>query len=75
MSDTTDGRGLVSDEFDDDEIDWDDEEPTGSDDESDGPSPIEAMVGESMDVVVPDDDDEPDDDEELDDEAESDDEE
>jgi hypothetical protein len=54
MSDPTDGRGLASDEFDDDEIDWDDEPATGE--ESDGLSPIEKMVGESMDVVVPDDD-------------------
>lgn len=67
MSDTTDGRGLVSDEFDDDEIDWDDEEPTGeSDEESDGLSPIEAMEGESMDVVVPEDEDEDLDDEDDD---------
>jgi len=72
MSDTTDGRGLVSDEFDDDEIDWDDDEPTGSDDESDGLSPIEEMVGESMDVVVPEDEDEPEDDEPQDDEPEDD---
>jgi hypothetical protein len=67
MSDTTDGRGLVSDEFDDDEIDWDDEEPTGSDDEEDGLSPIEAMVSDSMDVVVPDEDLEPEDAEESED--------
>jgi hypothetical protein len=54
MSDATDGRGLVSGEFDDDEIDWDDEPADGN--EPDGLSPIEEMVGESMDVVVPDED-------------------
>ena len=60
MSDATDGRGLASDEFNDDEIDWDDEQ----DDNSDGLSPIEEMVGESMDVVVPDEDDDDDEDDE-----------
>jgi hypothetical protein len=53
MSDAPDGRGLASDEFGEDEIDWDDE---ANDEEPDGLSPIEEMVGESMDVVVPDDD-------------------
>jgi hypothetical protein len=53
MSDATDGRGLVSDDFDDDEIDGDDEESVA---EPDGLSPIEAMVADSMDVVVPEDD-------------------
>lgn len=36
MSDATDGRGLVSDEFDEDEIDWDNEPGEGEDDEEDG---------------------------------------
>jgi hypothetical protein len=53
MSDAPDGRGLASDEFDEDEIDWDD---GANDEDPDGLSPIEEMVGESMDVVVPDDD-------------------
>jgi hypothetical protein len=58
MSDATDGRGLASDEFDENEIDWDDEpnDEVPADEDSDGLSPIEAMVGESMDVVVPNDD-------------------
>jgi hypothetical protein len=54
MSDATEGRGLASEEFDEDEIDWDDDPADGA--ESDGLSPIEEMVGESMDVVVPDED-------------------
>ena len=59
MSDATDGRGLASDEFDDDEIDWDDEpnDEVPADEDEDGLSPLEEGVAESMDVVVPDDDD------------------
>ena len=55
MSDSTSGRGISSDDFDDDEIEWDDEE---SEDESDGLSPIEELVAQTEDFVAPKDDDE-----------------
>ena len=44
MSNSTDGRGLTSDEFDDDEIDWDDE---SSDTDA---APLEEFVGDSDNV-------------------------
>lgn len=46
MSNHADGRGLTSDEFDDDEIDWDDDSTEAS--------PLESLVGDSMEAVVPD---------------------
>lgn len=60
MSNLTNGRGLSSDEFGEDEIEWDDDETY---DDPEGLSPIEEMVGDSMDVVAPDDDVTDDDDE------------
>lgn len=51
MSNPTDGRGLAADAFDDDEIDWDDQP-----NDPDGTSPIEGMVRDSMEAVVPDED-------------------
>lgn len=50
MSNAPDGRGLATDDFDDDEIDWDeDNAPDGAEDEN-GLSPIEGLVDEGSDI-------------------------
>jgi hypothetical protein len=56
MSNAPDGRGLAEDEFDDDEIDWDDETAP-----EDGLSPIEGLPAEGEDLFAADNDDEEDD--------------
>ncbi len=48
MSDRTNGGGFASDDFDDDEIEWDDESTY---DDPDGLSPIEEMVGDTLDAA------------------------
>jgi hypothetical protein len=66
MSNAADGRGLATDQFDDDEIEWDDESDTsdGDRDDGDGLSPIESLVDAGSDIFDGDDDsdDAPDDD-------------
>jgi hypothetical protein len=64
MSNSADGRGLATDEFDDDEIDWDDEggpnDQTAKNenvDDEDGLSPIESLVDAGSDIFDGDDDD------------------
>ena len=59
MSNAPDGRGLAEDEFDDDEIDWDDE---SAPEDGDGLSPIEEMAAEGQDLFAGDQDDDEDDD-------------
>ena len=51
MSNAPDGRGLATDDFDEDEIDWDEDNAPddGADDES-GLSPIEGLVDEGSDI-------------------------
>jgi hypothetical protein len=68
MSTTPDGRGLATDDFDDDEIDWDDESTPA---EGEGLSPIESLVDAGHDIFDDedediDDDDEPDDEDDRD---------
>jgi hypothetical protein len=48
-----DGRGLAADDFDDDEIEWEDPNLSA---EGDGLSPIEALVDEGSDLFDDDDD-------------------
>jgi hypothetical protein len=48
MSDSTSGRGISNDDFDEDEILWDDEQ---GDEDTDGLSPIEELVAETEDFV------------------------
>jgi hypothetical protein len=51
MSNAPDGRGLATDDFDEDEIDWD--EDNAPDDSADGEnslSPIEGLVDEGSDI-------------------------
>ena len=57
MSNAPDGRGLAEDQFDDDEIDWDDESAP-----EDGLSPIDGPAAEGEDLFAGDDDDDEDDD-------------
>ncbi|HEY1530824.1 MAG TPA: hypothetical protein VGF80_08415 [Galbitalea sp.] len=57
MSNSIDGRGLAADEFDDDEIDWDND---GGPSEGDGISPLEELADEGSDLFE-DDAEEPDD--------------
>jgi hypothetical protein len=59
MSNAADGRGLATDEFDDDEIEWD--EASDSGDDEDGLSPIEGLVDVGSDIFDGDDDDAEDD--------------
>jgi hypothetical protein len=66
MSNAADGRGLAADDFDDDEIDWDDEpndEVIAADDDVDDDeniSPLEQLAGEGDDIFDGTDDDEDD---------------
>jgi hypothetical protein len=53
VSDAPDGRGMAADEFDDDEIDWDDE---AAPEEGEGLSPIETLADEGHDIFDGDDD-------------------
>ena len=59
MRNAADGRGLATDEFDDDEIEWD--EASDSGDDEDGLSPIEGLVDVGSDIFDGDDDDAEDD--------------
>ena len=69
MSNAPDGRGLATDDFDDDEIDWDDENAPAEEDDESGLSPIESLADEGSDIFDdndPDDNDPGDDDEDDD---------
>jgi hypothetical protein len=50
MSNAPDGRGLATDDFDDDEIDWDEDNGPGDKDDESGLSPIEGLVDEGSDI-------------------------
>jgi hypothetical protein len=52
MSNAADGRGLVTDQFDDDEIEWDDENDPSDEnrEDEDGLSPIESLVDAGSDI-------------------------
>jgi hypothetical protein len=51
MSNAPDGRGLATDDFDEDEIDWgDDNGPDDGADDENGLSPIEGLVDEGSDI-------------------------
>jgi hypothetical protein len=65
MSNAPDGRSLAADEFDDDEIDWDDEpgDEVAAGDDDENISPLEQLAEEGDDVFDgPDNDDEDDED-------------
>ncbi len=64
MGNSPDGRGLGTDDFDDDEIDWDDETAP---EEGEELSPLESLVDEGNDIFDGDDGDEDDDDADEDD--------
>jgi hypothetical protein len=70
MSSAADGRSLAADEFDDDEIEWDDESDPNDeipvDEDEDGLSPIEGLVDAGSDIFDGDDDEPTEDDEDRD---------
>jgi hypothetical protein len=60
MSNAADGRSLAADEFDDDEIEWDDDpndESIASDDDDENRSPLEELAEEGDDIFDGDEDD------------------
>jgi hypothetical protein len=51
MSTSPDGRGLATDDFDENEIDWDDDSaPDENEDDENGLSPIESLVDAGSDI-------------------------
>ena len=65
MSNSPDGRGLATDDFDENEIDWDDDSaPDENEDDENGLSPIESLVDAGSDIFDDSDDEVDDEDEE-----------